>query len=59
MLLKPKILADPDADLERALAEADEDIKTGRVYGPYDGEREALTGLRYAIKEEQRRAKKL
>jgi len=56
VLLKPKVLADREPELEKALAEAEEDIKAGRVYGPYDGAKEALSGLRRAIKEERRRA---
>lgn len=56
VLLKPKVLVDRDPQLEQALAEADEDIKAGRVYGPYDGAQAALKGLRRAVKEERLRA---
>lgn len=54
VLLKPKVLV--DRDLEQALAEAEADIKAGRVYGPYDSAPQAIKGLRRAIKEERRRA---
>ncbi|MGO9058127.1 MAG: AbrB/MazE/SpoVT family DNA-binding domain-containing protein [Candidatus Binataceae bacterium] len=56
VLLKPKVLIDRDPELEQALAEAEEDIKAGRVYGPFDGAQEAVRGLRRAVREERRRA---
>ncbi|HXR36871.1 MAG TPA: AbrB/MazE/SpoVT family DNA-binding domain-containing protein [Candidatus Binataceae bacterium] len=56
VLLKRKVLVDRDPDLEHALAEADEDLKAGRVYGPFDGAQAAIKGLRRAVKEERRRA---
>lgn len=56
VLLKPKVLVDRDPELEEALAEAEEDLKAGRVYGPFDGAQEAVRGLHRAVKEERRRA---
>ena len=56
VMLKPKVLVDRDPELEEALAEAEEDLKAGRVYGPFDDAKEALRGLRRAVKEERRRA---
>ncbi len=55
VLLKPKVLVDRDPELEEALAEAEEDLKAGRVYGPFDAQ-EAVHGLHRAVKEERRRA---
>ncbi len=55
VVLKPKVLVDRDPSLRQALAEAEEDIKSGRVYGPYNA-KEAIKGLRQATKEERRRA---
>ncbi len=55
VLLKPKVLVDRDPELEEALAEAEEDLKAGRVYGPFDAQ-EAVRGLDRAVKEERRLA---
>ncbi len=55
VMLRPKILVDRDPELEQALAEAEADIKAGRVYGPYEGAAQAIKGLHRAIKEERRR----
>ena len=56
VVLRPKILVDRDPQLERDLAEAEADIKAGRVYGPYEA-KDALKGLDEAIKQERRRAR--
>jgi AbrB family looped-hinge helix DNA binding protein len=56
VLLRPKVLVDRDPELEQDLAEAEADIKTGRVYGPYDA-KDALKGLDEALKQERRRAR--
>ncbi|MGH7949889.1 MAG: AbrB/MazE/SpoVT family DNA-binding domain-containing protein [Candidatus Binataceae bacterium] len=50
IVLRPKALI--DRDLERDLEEALEDIKAGRVYGPYDAS-EAVRALHKAIKSER------
>jgi len=56
VMLRPKVLVDRDPELEQALAEADADIKAGRIYGPYEGAPQAIKGLSRAVKEERRRA---
>ncbi|MFZ0888248.1 MAG: AbrB/MazE/SpoVT family DNA-binding domain-containing protein [Candidatus Binataceae bacterium] len=56
VVLRPKILVDRDPELERDLAEAEADIKAGRVYGPF-GAKDALKGLDAALKEERKRAR--
>jgi AbrB family looped-hinge helix DNA binding protein len=58
IILRRKQLVDYDAELERDLAEAEADIKAGRVYGPYEAD-EAIPELRRLIarKREQNREK--
>jgi AbrB family looped-hinge helix DNA binding protein len=55
-LLLPKMLVDRNPELETDLAEAEQDIKAGRVYGPYDA-KDVLKGLAEAVRQERRRAK--
>ena len=47
IILRRKQLVDYDAEIARDLAEAEADLKAGRVYGPYDA-KDALKGLRDA-----------
>ncbi len=56
VVLHPKILVDREPELERDLAEAEGDIKSGRVYGPY-GAKHALKGLSEALKQACGRSK--
>lgn len=54
IILRRKHLVDYDPDLERDLAEALEEVKAGRVYGPYEA-KQAIPALRKLIAQERRR----
>jgi len=54
IIMERKRLVDYDPDLERDLAEALEDVKAGRVYGPYEA-KQAIPALRKLIAQERRR----
>jgi hypothetical protein len=56
ILLKPKILV--DRDLEQALAEAEADVKAGRVSKPYRSARALVRDAARAGKRRRHRARK-
>ncbi len=57
VVLRPKILVDRDPELERDLAESLDDIKAGRVYGPYDA-KQAVPALRALVARERKRTRR-
>ena len=46
LLVTPKDLVDRHPEIDRRLAEAEEDVKAGRVKGPYATADDAVTALR-------------
>lgn len=46
LLVTPKDLVDRHPEIDRRLAEAEEDVKAGRVKGPYTTAEDAITALR-------------
>jgi antitoxin MazE len=46
LLVTPKELVDKHPEIDKRLAEAEEDIKAGRVYGPFATANEAVKALR-------------
>ena len=57
VLLRPKIVVDKHPEVEARLREAEEDIKAGRVYGPFRSVAEMRRSLR-GLKKPQRKPKK-
>ena len=45
IIMERKRLVDYDPELERDLAQAEADIKAGRVYGPFDTAQETMAAL--------------
>jgi AbrB family looped-hinge helix DNA binding protein len=46
LLVTPKELVDKHPEIDKRLAEAEEDIKAGRVHGPFKSAHEAVKALR-------------
>ena len=46
ILLRPKVVVDRDPDLTKDIEEAEADVKTGRVLGPFDSATAALRALK-------------
>ena len=45
VMLRPKLVRDKHPEIEARLREAEEDIKAGRVYGPFRSVREMVRSL--------------
>jgi AbrB family looped-hinge helix DNA binding protein len=45
IILSPKIVVDKHPEIEARLREAEEDIKAGRVYGPFTSAKELIRDL--------------
>jgi AbrB family looped-hinge helix DNA binding protein len=45
IILRPKIVVDKHPEIEARLREAEEDIKAGRVYGPFRSAKELVRDL--------------
>ena len=54
LLVTPKELVDKHPEIDKRLAEAEEDIKAGRVHGPFATANEAVKALRSGARREQR-----
>ncbi|MGH7814200.1 MAG: AbrB/MazE/SpoVT family DNA-binding domain-containing protein [Candidatus Binataceae bacterium] len=54
IILRRKQVVDYDPELERDLADAEADVKAGRVYGPYDA-KQAIPALRGLVARERKR----
>jgi AbrB family looped-hinge helix DNA binding protein len=46
LLVTPKELVDKHSEIDKRLAEAEEDIKAGRIHGPFATANEAVKALR-------------
>ncbi len=57
VILSPKVLIDKHPEIEARLREAEEDIKAGRVYGPFSSAKEMTSHLR-KMGRERRKSKK-
>jgi len=54
ILLRPKVLMDKHPEIEKRLQEAEEDIKAGRVYGPFTSAKEMILSLRGAGRQKKK-----
>ena len=54
LLVTPKELVDKHPEIDKRLAEAEEDIKAGRVHGPFATANEAVKALRASARRKQR-----
>ena len=52
IIMKPKRLVDIDAEIEKRLALAEEDVKAGRLIGPFDTAEEAVDYLHSQLPKE-------
>lgn len=58
MLLTPKTLVDKHPEIEARLREAEEDVKAGRVYGPFRSVKEMTFSLHEGIERSKKKSKK-
>jgi AbrB family looped-hinge helix DNA binding protein len=58
IVLRPKIVVDKHPEIEARLREAEEDIKAGRVYGPFNSAKELIRDLHKRTKETKARKAK-
>jgi antitoxin MazE len=54
LLVTPKELVDKHPEIDKRLAEAEEDLKAGRVRGPFKSAHEAVKALRSGTRRQQR-----
>jgi AbrB family looped-hinge helix DNA binding protein len=53
LLVTPKELVDKHSEIDKRLAEAEEDIKAGRIHGPFATANEAVKALRSGSRRKQ------
>ena len=54
LLVTPKALVDKHPEIEKRLAEAEEDLKAGRIQGPFVTAHKAVKALRSGARRKQR-----